>query len=248
MCIRDSRWVDESSAQQYLFHVEPGEYVLLTVSDTGTGMTPEVLEHAFEPFFTTKVVGQGSGLGLSMVYGLVKQSGGHVHIYSEVNRGTSIRIFLPAAIGQADGAVVAAADKPLAHPGQGQTVLVVEDEKPVRRLAVNMLQSLGYETVEAATAATALDVLKATPRVAILFTDVVLPGGQSGVELAQKALQQRPDLIVLFTSGYTEAHLAHFRGRPIGSGFLSKPYRKAELAEQLYSLLQSRHRQSSKKL
>lgn len=241
-----NRWVDETSAQQHLFHVEPGEYVLLIVSDTGTGMTPEVLDHAFEPFFTTKVVGQGSGLGLSMVYGLVKQSGGHIHIYSEVNRGTSIRIFLPAAIGQADGAVVTAADKPLSHPGQGQTVLVVEDEKPVRRLAVNMLQSLGYETVEAATAATALDVLNATPRIAILFTDVVLPGGQSGVELAQKALEQRPDLIVLFTSGYTEAHLAHFRGRPVGSGFLSKPYRKAELAEQLYSLLNSRHRQSSK--
>lgn len=240
-----NRWVDEAAAQQYLFHIEPGQYVMLVVSDTGVGMSPEVLDHAFEPFFTTKVVGQGSGLGLSMVYGLVKQSGGHIHIYSAVNRGTSIRIFLPAVTGQVDDTLATAEGKLPLHAGQGQTVLVVEDEAPVRRLAVHMLQSLGYETIEAATAAMALDILAATPRIAILFTDVVLPGGQSGVDLAQKALQQRPDLIVLFTSGYTEAHLAHFRGRPAGSGFLSKPYRKVELADKLYGLL-NRQQQLSK--
>ena len=177
-----------------------------------------------------------------MVYGLVKQSGGHIHIYSEVHQGTSIRIFLPAVTGQAAGTLATVEGKTPLHPGQGQTVLVVEDEVLVRRLAVHMLQSLGYETVEAATAATALEVLAATPRIAILFTDVVLPGGQSGVELAQKALQRRPDLIMLFTSGYTETHLAHFRGRPTGSGFLSKPYRKAELADKLHDLLLSHHR------
>lgn len=122
------------------------------------------------------------------------------------------------------------------YPGQGQTILVVEDEAQVRRLAVHMLQSLGYETIEADTAATALATLEATPRIAVLFTDVVLPGGQSGVELARKALLHRPDLIVLFTSGYTETHLAHFRGRPEGSDFLSKPYRKAQLADKLHAL------------
>lgn len=237
-----NRWIDEPASQQHLFHVQPGQYVTLVVSDTGTGMSPDVLEHAFEPFFTTKAVGQGSGLGLSMVYGLVKQSGGHIHIYSEVHQGTSIRIFLPAVTGQAAGTLATVEGKTPLHPGQGQTVLVVEDEVLVRRLAVHMLQSLGYETVEAATAATALEVLAATPRIAILFTDVVLPGGQSGVELAQKALQRRPDLIMLFTSGYTETHLAHFRGRPTGSGFLSKPYRKAELADKLHDLLLSHHR------
>ncbi|MBK8898882.1 MAG: PAS domain S-box protein [Candidatus Competibacteraceae bacterium] len=232
-----NRWVSEEAARQYLFHVESGQYVMLAVSDTGTGMSPEVLEHVFEPFFTTKEVGQGSGLGLSMVYGLVKQSGGHIHIYSERDQGTSIRIFLPAALAQSGTTPEERlGDTPL-YAGQGQTILVVEDEAQVRRLAVHMLQNLGYETFEADTAAAALAILKVIPRIAVLFTDVVLPGGQSGVDLAWKALQQRPDLIILFTSGYTETHLAYFSSRPEGSEFLSKPYRKAELADKLHTLL-----------
>ena len=155
----------------------------------------------------------------------------------EVNRGTSIRIFLPAAMAETGLPLEAIASEIAPRPGQGQTILVVEDEIQVRRLAVHMLRDLGYETIEADTAATALVALEATPRVVVLFTDVVLPGGKSGVELAQQALQRRPDLMVLFTSGYAETHLAHFRGRPEGSDFLSKPYRKAELADKLHALL-----------
>ena len=232
-----NRWVGEELARQQLFQVEPGQYVTLSVSDTGTGMSPEVLEHAFEPFFTTKQIGQGSGLGLSMVYGLIKESGGHIHIYSELGQGTAIRIFLPATQAKAGVAAEAADSAPLIRPGQGQTILVVEDETQVRRLAVHMLQGLGYETFEADNAASALAILKETPRIVLLFTDVVLPGGVSGVDLARVALQQRPDLEVLFTSGYTETHLAHFKGRPQGSEFLSKPYRRAELANKIHTLL-----------
>ncbi|MBL8258500.1 MAG: PAS domain S-box protein [Candidatus Competibacteraceae bacterium] len=235
-----NRWVGKELARQQLFQVEPGQYVTLSVSDTGTGMTPEVLEHAFEPFFTTKQIGQGSGLGLSMVYGLVKESGGHIHIYSELGQGTAIRIFLPATQAKTGAAVETGASERPIYAGQGQTILVVEDEAQVRRLAVHMLQGLGYETFEADNAASALTILQETPRIVLLFTDVVLPGGVSGVDLAGAALQQRPDLAVLFTSGYTETHLAHFRGRPAGSEFLSKPYRKAELANKLHDLLLNR--------
>jgi PAS domain S-box-containing protein len=234
-----NRWLGEDAARQQSFQIEAGQYVMLAVTDTGCGMPPDILEHAFEPFFTTKEVGQGSGLGLSMVYGLVKQSGGHIQIFSEIDRGTSIRIFLPMALANTGALTEADANESSPYPGQGQMILVVEDEPQVRRLAVHMLQSLGYKTVEADTAAAALAILEITPGIVVLFTDVVLPGGQSGVDLARKALQQYPDLIVLFTSGYTETHLAHFRGRPEGSDFLSKPYRKAQLADKLHALLVS---------
>lgn len=236
-----NRWLSKETEGPQFLGVQPGQYIMLAVSDTGTGMSPEVLEHAFEPFFTTKEVGQGSGLGLSMVYGLVKQSGGHIQIISEVDQGTTIRIFLPAAAPQVSTQSDFEGNLSTSHPGQGQTILVVEDELQVRRLAVHMLESLGYETVEAETAVTALVLLESTPRIMVLFTDVVLPGGLSGVDLAQKALQQRPDLLVLFTSGYAETHLLHLKSRPLGSDFLSKPYRKAELAEKLHRLLTYQH-------
>jgi CheY-like chemotaxis protein len=232
-----NHWLDEDAARRQPYQVEPGQYVMLAVSDTGSGMPPEVVEHAFEPFFTTKEVGQGSGLGLSMVYGLVKQSGGHVQIYSGVGRGTTVRMYLPAAVGKNGVPLETRTGETSSHPGQGQMILVVEDESQVRRLAVRILRSLGYQAVEADSAAIALEILKATPRIVALFTDVVLPGGESGVELARKARQQCPDLKVLFTSGYTEARLAHSRGLPEGSDFLNKPYRKAQLAEKLHALL-----------
>jgi len=229
-------WLDEDYAAGHP-SVAPGRYVLLAVSDTGRGMPPTVVEHAFEPFFTTKEVGQGSGLGLSMVYGLVKQSGGHIHLYSEVGQGTTIKIYLPARPAETGVVLDPDAGKAPPYPGQGQTILVVEDEAPVRQLAVYMLRDLGYQTVEAETAATALAVLEATPAVALLFTDVVLPGGQSGVELAQEARQRRPDLQVLFTSGYTAAHLAQVSRDPQVGDLLNKPYRKAQLAAKLHALL-----------
>jgi CheY-like chemotaxis protein len=227
----------EDVAHTRLYEVEPGQYVMLAVGDTGSGMAPDVQRHAFEPFFTTKEVGQGSGLGLSMVYGLVKQSGGFIHLDSEVGQGTTLRLYLPAVGANAGTAVETPSEPVRPRSGQQQTILVVEDESAVRRMAVRMLESLGYQTVEADTAATALAVLEATPQVAALFTDVVLPGPLNGVGLARQAVQRRPDLKVLFTSGYTEAHLSRFSDRPAGSDLLDKPYRKAQLAEKLHALL-----------
>ncbi|MDS4031015.1 MAG: PAS domain S-box protein [Candidatus Contendobacter sp.] len=230
-------WLHEDAAHAALHRVAAGQYVALTVSDTGQGMTPDVQRRAFEPFFTTKEVGRGTGLGLSMVHGLVEQSGGFIHLHSQVSQGTSIHLHFPAAEA-VDADVHAGTSAELARSKpRRQTILVVEDENAVRRLAVRMLESLGYRTVEADTAEAALAVLEATPQVAMLFTDVVLPGPASGVDLARQALQRRPDLKVLFVSGYVEAHLSRFQDRPEGSDLLDKPYLKAQLAEKLHALL-----------
>jgi CheY-like chemotaxis protein len=172
-----------------------------------------------------------------MVYGLIKQSGGYLQLYSELHRGTTLRMYLPAVPPASDATPVAPPSEALLPTGQGQLILVVEDEALVRCLVVRMLQSLGYQTVEAETAATALEVLAANPQVAMLLTDVVLPGGKSGVDLAQEAHRRRPDLKVLFTSGYTEAHLTPFSRHLETSELLSKPYRKAQLADKLHTLL-----------
>ncbi len=229
-----NQWLDEDYANAD--QLKPGQYVLLAISDTGLGMTPAVLERAFEPFFTTKAVGKGSGLGLSMVYGLVKQSGGHIQLYSEVGSGTTIKLYLPWLEATAGPAPEAYAGEALLQ-GQAEMILVVEDEVQVRQLTVNLLQSLGYQTVEADTAATALQVLTNTPQVVVLFTDVALPGGRSGIDLAREARQRRPHLKVLFTSGYTEQTLSNLSSLQEGINLLSKPYHKSELANKLHALL-----------
>ncbi|MDZ7621285.1 MAG: ATP-binding protein [Candidatus Competibacteraceae bacterium] len=213
-----------------------GPYVMLVVSDTGIGMAPAILERVIEPFFTTKAPGKGSGLGLSMVYGLVKQSGGHLTIYSELGQGTSVRLYLPRIQAKVNpvAETLPAAAVPL---GQGETILVVEDETDVRLFAVKALHALGYETLQAGDAETALGLLDAAPRIVLLFTDIVLPGSMDGVRLAAEARRRRPGLPVLFTSGYTEHAL-------VGNGQLSeevdlltKPYRKADLGNKLRALL-----------
>jgi PAS domain S-box-containing protein len=216
--------------------VHPGQYVLLTVNDTGTGMAPEVIEHAFEPFFTTKGVGKGSGLGLSMVFGLVKQSGGHVTIDSELGKGTTVKIYLP----RVRQAVVDTTEITTAEPlqqGKAETILVVEDDPAVRQLTVNMLRSLGYLTLEAGSAKSALKILAEKPQVVLLFTDVVLPDGMNGIELAREAWHRYPDLKVLLTSGYSE----YVQDRDVlfedDINMLAKPYRKAELADRLRIML-----------
>jgi PAS domain S-box-containing protein len=230
-------WLDETYTAVHR-PVQPGQYVLLTVSDTGMGMPPAVTEHAFEPFFTTKEVGKGSGLGLSMVYGLVKQLDGYIQLYSEVGRGTVVKIYLPP--WKADTRPVPEAGLQEASPpaGQGQTILVVEDEAAVRRLAVHMLQRLDYQTVEADTATAALQALEVMPQIKLLFTDVVLPGGMSGIELAQEARRRRPALPVLLTSGYSNNHRA-FSHSQEGLEWLSKPYRQSQLAIKLSAMLGS---------
>jgi CheY-like chemotaxis protein/two-component sensor histidine kinase len=216
--------------------VRPGDYVLIAITDTGTGMSKDVLERVFEPFFTTKEVGKGSGLGLSMVYGFVKQSNGHVSIYSEPGLGTTVRMYLPVQ-----------QSKTPKEPAQGQgnetmprgseTVLVVEDDLFVRTYAVRCLESLGYAVIAAVDGNDALQRLRSDTHIDLLFTDVVMPGGMNGWELADRAQQARPGLPVVLTSGYAlETLIRH--GRANGeSVILTKPYRKAVLALRLREAL-----------
>ena len=206
--------------------VLPGRYLSLSVTDTGEGMAPDVLAHALEPFFTTKEAGKGSGLGLAMVYGFVKQSGGHLSLYSETGLGTTVRLYLPAAAGAATTAEPASRSR----QGRGETVLVVEDDAEVRKLAVSFLMTAGYRVIEAADAAQALVSLDAHPETSLLFSDVVLAGTVTGPALAATALQRRPGLKVVLTTGYAKGALPEHDG----SGrfpLLRKPYRREELAE-----------------
>ena len=227
--------LDADYAQMYP-DIRTGRYVLITVTDTGSGMSEEVRRRAFEPFFTTKHVGGGTGLGLSMVYGFVKQSGGHIQIYSEVWHGTSIRVFLPFS-----DSVQAGAPRPAvqAHPQdllQGsETILIVEDDPRLRRVLSRRLRSLGYEVIEADSGAAAMAQLSTRPEVAMVFTDMVMPGGMSGYELAQAALAVKPGLKLLFTSGYAEPAITRL-GLKAGA-WLKKPYTADELAAKIHAVL-----------
>jgi PAS domain S-box-containing protein len=216
--------------------VIPGDYVMMAVTDTGTGMAPDVLAHVFEPFFTTKEVGKGTGLGLSMIYGFAKQSGGHVKIYSEVGHGTTVRLYLPRLANGAEAAVAPAAAAPPGKGG-GETILVVEDNPDVRRLVLRQLSELGYAVVEAANGPQAMRILEDGVSVDLLFTDVVMPGGMTGRQLAEAARLKRPTLKTLFTSGYTEDSVLRLGKLDPGVRLLSKPYRKHELASRIREAL-----------
>jgi len=181
--------------------VRPGDYVMIAVTDNGAGMDKPVLDRVFEPFFTTKEVGKGSGLGLSMVYGFIKQSNGHVWIYSEAGLGTTVRMYLPALATKAAGGPVPPGAKPGNTPVGNEAVLVVEDDPFVRSYAIMSLKSMGYRVTAAVDGNDALQKLGTDIHVDVLFTDIVMPGGIDGCELANRARQQRPDLRVLFTSG-----------------------------------------------
>lgn len=230
--------LDSDYASMYP-EVRTGSYVLISVTDTGSGMSAEVRQHAFEPFFTTKGVGAGTGLGLSMVYGFTKQSGGHVQLYSEVGQGTSVRLFLPAASMAPVEAPRAASDAPApppALPGGSETILVVEDDARVRRVAVARLEDTGYRVLEAENAAQALERLAADPQIALLFTDIVMPGGMSGDELARAARRLRPGLKIILTSGFAEPSVA-VRELAAEASWLKKPYSALELAVRIRELL-----------
>ena len=221
--------LDENYAKAHN-EVTPGPYVLIAVSDTGSGIPAHLLDKVIEPFFTTKEVGKGTGLGLSMVYGFVKQSNGHIKIYSEEGHGTSIKIYLPPAVAGVD-AVPAA--EPERLEGGHEVVLVVEDDPLVRNYVVAQVQSLGYATLSASNAAEAMAVLDNVKHIDLLFTDVIMPGAMNGRELAEAAVKKRPDLGVLFTSGYTENAIVHHGRLDSGVLLLAKPYRKADLARML---------------
>jgi PAS domain S-box-containing protein len=209
--------------------ISPGDYVMLAVTDTGQGMPPEVVEHAFEPFFTTKEVGKGTGLGLSMIYGFAKQSGGHVKIYSEVDHGTTVRLYLPR---QSAAAPTAAPAMPMQHdhPRGGEMILVVEDNADVRAFVVKQLRDLGYRVAEAKDGPSALGALAEPTPIDLLLTDVIMPGGMTGRQLSDEAMRRRPDLKTLFISGYTEDSIVHQGKLDPGVNFLSKPFRRRDLA------------------
>jgi signal transduction histidine kinase/CHASE3 domain sensor protein/CheY-like chemotaxis protein len=211
--------------------VAPGHYTLIVVNDTGSGIPEAIRDKVFEPFFTTKEVGRGTGLGLSMVYGFVKQSGGHISLNSERGVGTSINIYLPRASEQTEGPSETLPVVPL--QGGAETILVTEDDAMVRTHVVAQLTSLGYKTLAAANAAQALGILEQGEHIDLLFTDVVMPGEMNGRDLADEVLKRRPSARVLFTSGYTEKVLSHNGQLDPGLQLLAKPYRKADLARMI---------------
>ena len=220
-------------------HVElvPGQYVLLSVTDTGTGMDASVLQQAFEPFFTTKPPGKGTGLGLSQVYGYVKQSGGHVKLYSELGLGTTVRIYLPRLLSSHHIEEAEPSAAPLPDAAPQETILVVEDDDDVRAINVDSLRELGYHVLEVADGTAALAVLRREPRIDLLFTDVVLPGGMTGAQVAAQARGLRPGLRVLFTTGYARNAIVHQGRLDSGVHLLTKPFSHAELANKVRLLL-----------
>jgi signal transduction histidine kinase/CheY-like chemotaxis protein len=215
--------------------VEPGQFVLIAVSDTGCGMKPDVAARAFDPFFTTKPTGKGTGLGLSQVHGFVKQSRGHIKIYSEIGAGTTVKLYLPLLI---DGTTEVKRTVPRpAKPGAAnEVILVVEDDPLMRRLAADALRELGYTVLHTETAAAALDVLDKTPAIKLLFTDVVMPE-VNGKKLADEALRRRPDLKVLFTTGYTPNAVVHGGVLDAGVHLLTKPFTIEQLATKVRAVL-----------
>ncbi|MGI4799314.1 MAG: PAS domain-containing protein [Janthinobacterium lividum] len=230
-----NRTLDRRAAKER--DLAPGRYVSLCVSDTGTGMTPEVAAKAFEPFFTTKPIGQGTGLGLSMIYGFAKQSGGQVRIHSQVGQGTTICLYLPQYLGETDVAQLAPelADAPRAT--EGQTVLVVDDEPTIRMLVTDVLEDLGYRALEAADGVAGLQILQSDVRIDLLVTDVGLPGGMNGRQVADGARVARPDLKVLFITGYAEsAVLSHGHLDP-GMHVLTKPFAMDVIASRIKDLI-----------
>jgi signal transduction histidine kinase len=220
--------------------VAPGQYVLASVSDTGSGMDKEAVERAFEPFFTTKPPGQGTGLGLSQVYGFVKQSGGHVKIYSELGQGTTIKIYLPRLLAAETTPEPAEQDLPTPDADPGETILVVEDDDDVRTYSVEILRELGYRVIEAHDGASALRVLERQARIDLLFTDVVLPGAMTGAQTAEQARTLRPGLKVLFTTGYARNAIIYQGRLDKGVRLVTKPFGSAELAAKVRDVLDER--------
>jgi PAS domain S-box-containing protein len=229
-------YLDEGYAKMHS-EVTVGNYVMIAVSDTGSGISAADLEKVFDPFFTTKDVGKGTGLGLSMVFGFVKQSGGHVKIYSEEGHGTTVKLYLPRATGLDQTATEVFASSRI--KGGHEVVLVVEDDALVRRHVITQVESLGYATLEASNAAEALEVIDNADTVDLLFTDVIMPGSMNGRQLVDEALKRRPALKTLFTSGYTENAIVHHGRLDSGVLLLAKPYRTSDLARMIRTALDS---------
>jgi PAS domain S-box-containing protein len=238
-------FIDDEYASRHA-EVVPGQYVMVAVTDTGCGIPPDILDNVFEPFFTTKPEGQGTGLGLSMVYGFVKQSGGHAKIYSEVGQGTTVRLYLPRARRPEDVTTVIDTG-PIV--GGTETILVAEDDEAVRNTVVDLLTELGYKVLKAKDAAAALVIVESGVPIDLLFTDVVMPGPLRSPDLARKARERLPDIAILFTSGYTDNAIVHGGRLDEGTHLLSKPYTREALARKVRHVLanQAQARQHEKR-
>ncbi len=226
-------FLDDKYAANYS-DVTAGQYVILAVTDTGAGMSPDILDQVFEPFFTTKPEGKGTGLGLSMVYGFVKQSGGHINIYSEPGQGTTIKLYLPRST-QSEDRLVDIETGPIT--GGSETILIAEDDEAVRETVVALLSDLGYRVLKSKDAQSALTVIESGLAIDLLFTDVVMPGPMKSTELARKARERLPGISVLFTSGYTENSIVHSGRLDEGVELLSKPYTREALARKIRYVL-----------
>ncbi|TJV02769.1 MAG: response regulator, partial [Mesorhizobium sp.] len=215
----------------------PGQYVMIAVSDTGEGMSADVMARAFEPFFTTKPVNKGTGLGLSQVFGFVKQSGGHVKIYSERDQGTTVRIYLPRFFGPEEPAIPAERGDSTAKVTE--TILVVEDDAQVRAATTDAMRELGYEVIDVGSGQEALEKLAAAPGIALLFTDIVMPV-MNGRKLAEEAVARQPSLKVIFTTGFTRNAVVHNGVLDHDVNFLAKPFTIVQLAAKLREVLDTK--------
>lgn len=228
-------YLDDEYVGQLSEPVKPGQYVLVAVSDTGSGMDEDTITKVFEPFFTTKEVGKGTGLGLSQVYGFVRQTGGHIRIYSELGVGTTVKIYLPRMAGVT--AVVEPATQEAVLHGGSERILLVEDHEDLRAYSSSVLRELGYDVLEAANGPSALDVLQSHNDVHLLFTDVIMPAGLDGRQLAEEAVRRRPGIKVLYTTGYTRNAIVHNGRLDVGVNLISKPFTFRELALKVRAIL-----------
>jgi PAS domain S-box-containing protein len=226
--------LDEDYAASHI-EVRPGDYLVVEMTDTGTGIPPEILNKVFDPFFTTKEQGKGTGLGLSMVFGFMRQSGGHINVYSEVGRGTTFRLYLPrGAAGSIENGECEVGEPSLST---GESILLVEDDAKLRNVVSKQLTELGYRVLGTESARSALDVLDGGEPIQLLLTDIVMPGGMDGLELATNAVARRPNLNVLLTSGFPDVRRRFNPDQPLKWKLLSKPYRKSDLARALREAL-----------
>jgi signal transduction histidine kinase/CheY-like chemotaxis protein len=232
-------YLDEAYVGSLAEPVRPGQYIMIAVADSGVGMDAVTIERAFEPFFTTKEVGKGTGLGLSQVYGFVRQSAGHVRIYSEAGQGTTVKIYLPRYFGIDKEADIAVPTRDSPRAMGNECILVVEDDDALRAYTVEILGELGYYVLEAQTGPQALRLLEPPQQVDLLFTDIVMPGGMNGRQLADAAVLRRPDLKVLFTTGYTRNAIIHHGRLDPGVQMISKPFSMDALASKVRDILDS---------
>jgi signal transduction histidine kinase len=232
-------YLDEEYASKLPEFLEPGQYVQIAVCDTGVGMTDDVLQKAFEPFFTTKETGKGTGLGLSQVHGFVRQSGGHVRIYSEVGQGTTVKLYLPRTLQDVMSLDEANLDTVESVRGGAERILVVEDDDSLREFSTRALIELGYRVIYAKSAPRALELIERHSNINLLFTDVVLPDGMNGRQLADEARRRRPELRVLYTTGYTRNAIVHQGRLDPGINFIGKPFTFEQLARRVRAILDS---------